>query len=460
MIAFQLSEAADLMQGRLLGDDARFDAVGTDTRTLGAGDLFVAIRGPHFDGHDFLSVAARQGAAGALVERDVDSLLPLIRVEDSLRGLGELAAAWRDRAQAFVIGITGSNGKTTLKEMCAAILEQGHRVLATRGNLNNDIGMPLTLTRLQDEQFAVIEMGANHAGEIRYLSNIARPDVAVLNNAGRAHLEGFGSLEGVARAKAEIIEGLKEDGVFVFNADDRFAALWRQLAAGREQLGFGVQRPADVSSPQDSYRIDWDAQGFVASFEVNAGAQHFEVSMPLAGEHNRMNALAAIASCQVAGIDTLQMRAGLASLKPVAGRLAPLAGCGGARLIDDSYNANPGSMSLALTNLKRRQTEGRKIAVLGEMLELGEHAEAAHRVVGLEVAGLDVVYTFGAGFAGAGGADAHYDDISGFDVSAFADSLAAGDIVLIKGSNKVFWQHNFVNKLLEVLAKRAPNEFG
>lgn len=437
MIAFQLSEAADLMQGRLLGDDARFDAVGTDTRTLGAGDLFVAIRGPHFDGHDFLSVAARQGATGALVERDVDSLLPLIRVEDSLRGLGELAAAWRDRAQAFVIGITGSNGKTTLKEMCAAILEQGHRVLATRGNLNNDIGMPLTLTRLQDEQFAVIEMGANHAGEIRYLSNIARPDVAVLNNAGRAHLEGFGSLEGVARAKAEIIEGLKEDGVFVFNADDRFAALWRQLAAGREQLGFGVQRPADVSSPQDSYRIDWDAQGFIASFEVNAGAQHFEVSMPLAGEHNRMNALAAIASCQVAGIDTLQMRAGLASLKPVAGRLAPLAGCGGARLIDDSYNANPDSVIAALKVL--RVAPGRRTLVLGDLGELGPEQQALHAELGRRAseAGIDRLLSCGSLSHAASesfeGESQHFESQEAL-IEQIGGQLSADDSVLIKGS--------------------------
>ena len=437
MIAFQLSEAAQVLNGQLFGKDARFAAVGTDTRTLGPGELFVAIKGPHFDGHEFLSVAAQQGAVGALVEHEVQSSLPQIRVESSLRGLGQLAAAWRDKAPAFVIGITGSNGKTTLKEMCAAILGQGHSVLATRGNLNNDIGMPLTLTRLQEEEFAVIEMGANHAGEISYLTNICRPDVAVLNNAGRAHLEGFGSLEGVARAKAEIMEGLGEDGTFVFNADDRFAGLWRELAGERRQLTFGVQLEADVSSAPDSYRIEWGEQGFVAAFEVAAAGSIFDINLRLAGEHNRMNALAAIAACQVAGASVAQMRAGLASLKPVAGRLAPLPGCGGARLIDDSYNANPDSVIAALKVLSA--APGRRTLVLGDLGELGPEQQALHAELGRRAteAGIDCLISCGQLSRAASdsfeGESQHFES-QGALIDQLGVQLGAEDSVLIKGS--------------------------
>ncbi len=437
MIAFQLSEAADLLHGQLHGQDARFSVVGTDTRALGPGELFVAIKGPNFDGHDFLSVAAQQGAVGALVEREVDSELSVIRVNDSLRALGELASAWRAKSSAFVIGVTGSNGKTTLKEMCAAILGQGNKVLATRGNLNNDIGMPLTLMRLQDEKFAVIEMGANHAGEIRYLTNIARPDVAVLNNAGRAHLEGFGSLEGVARAKAEIMEGLSEHGTFVFNADDRFADLWRELAVGRKRVTFGVQRPAEVSSAPDSYRIEWSEKGFVAAFEVDAWGRNFEINLHLAGEHNRMNALAAIAACRLAGADVPQIRVGLASLKPVAGRLAPLLGPGGARLIDDSYNANPDSVIAALNVL--RAAPGRRTLVLGDLGELGPEQQAMHAELGLRAseAGIDRLISCGvlsqAASESFDGESLHFDNQEAL-IEQLGEGLTSEDSVLIKGS--------------------------
>jgi len=438
MIAFQLSEAADLLHGQLRGEDASFVAVGTDTRTLSPGELFVAIKGPNFDGHDFLSVAAQQGAVGALVDREVDIELPVIRVNDSLHALGELASAWRAKSSAFVIGITGSNGKTTLKEMCAAILAQeSNKVLATRGNLNNDIGMPLTLMRLQDEKFAVIEMGANHAGEIRYLTNIARPDVAVLNNAGRAHLEGFGSLEGVARAKAEIMEGLSEHGTFVFNADDRFAGLWRELAVGRKRVSFGVQRPAEVSSAPDSYRIEWGEAGFVAAFDVDAWGQNFEINLRLAGEHNRMNALAAIAACRLAGADLPQIRTGLASLKPVAGRLAPLVGRGGARLIDDSYNANPESVIAALKVLSA--APGRRTLVLGDLGELGSEQRALHAELGLRAseAGIDRLISCGtlsqAASESFAGESLHFDNQDAL-LEQLGERLTSEDSVLIKGS--------------------------
>ena len=437
MIGFRLSEVAELLQGRLQGVDAFFSCIGTDTRALQGGELFVAIRGANFDGHDFLPRAAQQGAVGALVDRDVEAALPLVRVDDALHGLGVLAAAWRERCPATVIGITGSNGKTTLKEMCAAILGQEHRTLATLGNLNNHIGVPLTLTRLQEEQFAVIEMGANHAGEIAYLSNIARPDVAVLNNAGRAHLEGFGSLDGVAHAKAEIIDGLREGGTFVFNADDRYAGLWRELAGARRQLTFGVRSKADVASDVGSYRIEWGEQGYAVTFAVTTPVDEFEVSLRLAGEHNRMNALAAIAACHAVGIPPVQMQAGLAQLAPVAGRLAPVRTQSGARLIDDSYNANPESVIAALGVL--RAAPGRRTLVLGDLGELGPAQERLHSELGQRAgeAGIERLFSCGelsrhASQAFAGEA-LHFDTREAL-IDHLVTSLGSEDSVLIKGS--------------------------
>ena len=437
MIGFDLSEVADLLHGQLHGPDAFFSRVGTDTRNLQAGELFVAIRGANFDGHDFLRKAAAKGAAGALVDRDVEAVLPLVRVEDALQGLGELAAAWRERSVATVIGITGSNGKTTLKEMCAAILGQAAKVLATRGNLNNDIGMPLTLSRLQDEPFAVIEMGANHAGEIRYLSNICRPDVAVLNNAGRAHLEGFGSLDGVAHAKAEIIEGLREGGTFVFNADDRYAGLWRQLADGRKQLTFGVRERADITSAGDSYRIEWGEQGFTAAFTVSTPLEEFELSLQLAGEHNRMNALAAIAACHAVGGSPAQMQAGLAELRPVAGRLAPVQTDSGARLIDDSYNANPDSVIAALGVL--RAAPGRRTLVLGDLGELGAEQEQLHKELGMHAAEAGVERLLSCGQLSRHASEAFAGEARHFEsrealIDYLGSSLDKQDSVLVKGS--------------------------
>jgi len=271
MVEFQLQELAQGLDARVLGDNVSIHSVSTDSRSLQAGDLFVALQGPSFNGHDYVQAAAESQASAAMISESLDTSLPCLKVADTRLALGKLAALWRDRATARVVAVTGSNGKTTVKEMLAAILAQRGTVLATRGNLNNDIGLPLTLTRLQAEEFAVVELGANHAGEIAYLSHIACPDVAVLNNAGRAHLEGFGSVEGVARAKLEIISGLADDGVFVFNADDRFADLWRQAGSAYRQLTFGVQQAADVSSKPESMRVKWNEHGFSSEFEVTSG---------------------------------------------------------------------------------------------------------------------------------------------------------------------------------------------
>lgn len=437
MSMLQLSELAQMVDGRLHGDDCSFNGVSSDTRTLQRGELFVALKGPNFDGHDYLAIAQSRGAAGALVEHESMGGLPEVVVADTLRGLGRLGHGWRMRCAARVLAITGSNGKTTLKEMIAAILARRGAVLATRGNLNNDIGVPLTLARLRDEPYAVIEMGANHAGEIDYLSRMAQPVVAVLNNAGRAHLEGFGSIEGVARAKAEIINGLQPGGVFVFNADDAFAPLWRELGQKFEQHTFGVANPADVSSPIDAYRVVWQDGRFDVRFPVRCAQGEIELSLQLAGEHNRMNALAAITAALAAGAGLNDAQHALAGLKPVPGRLCPRRGVSGMRLIDDSYNANPDSVIAALRVLA--SAPGRRTLVLGDLAELGSDAVRLHRQLGERASesGIERLLTTGSlsAHAGAGftGEHRHFDSRE-----ALADFLqrdASGDdSVLIKGS--------------------------
>ncbi len=437
MIAFRLSELATALHGSLTGEDVEICSVSADSRKLASGDLYVALVGPRFDGHDFLQDAVRKGAAAALISASCSPVLPCIQVADTRIGLGRLAAVWRERSRASVVAITGSNGKTTVKEMLAAILSRRGKTLATRGNLNNDIGLPLTLCRLQDEAYAVVEMGANHPGEIDYLSRVACPDVAILNNAGRAHLQGFGNLCGVATAKAEIINGLAVDGVFVFNADDAYAGLWRQLAQSRQTLSFGVSLPADISSPADSLQLVWDAEGFRSEFTVRTPAGELQISMRLAGEHNRMNALAAIAAALVLDAGQEEIEAGLASVQPVSGRLFPRKGTIADWVIDDSYNANPDSVSMAMDVL--RQFSGRKLLVLGDLGELGDDAAALHGELG-ELAvrkGVDLLFTCGllsekASLAFGAGAR-HFPDQAAL-IACLQGELQEGDAVLVKGS--------------------------
>jgi len=437
MIRMGLAEAAAAVDGRLIGGDAAFAGISTDSRKLSPGCLFVALRGPNFNGHDFLAAAADAGAAGALIEVDERGRLPAIEVADSLQALGRLANHWRSGSQARVIGLTGSNGKTTLKEMLAAILACRGSVMATTGNLNNAIGVPLTLCRLADEQFAVIEMGANHAGEIDYLTGLVQPDIAILNNAGRAHLEGFGSLEGVARAKAEIINGLRDGGTFVFNADDRFASMWRELAANRRMRTFGVTRPADVSSVADDYRVEWRDGSFETRFSVTCEQGSTEIALRLAGAHNRMNALAAIAAALEAGATLENAAEGLSTLRPVPGRLCPLPAVAGATLVDDSYNANPDSVLAALQVLVA--APGRRTLVLGDLAELGADAGSLHRQLGeaAAAAGIERLLTCGDLSREASRAfprEARHFDVRDTLIDALRHELGGDDVVLVKGS--------------------------
>ena len=316
-----LAELARVAGGTLHGADAAFGAVLTDSRTLEGGALFVALRGERFDGHQFVPEALARGAAGALVEREVAVALPQVLVRDALAGLTAFAAAWRRDFAGKVVGITGSNGKTTVKEMVGSILGCEGPTLVTRGNLNNHIGVPLTLCRLEAaHRFAVIEMGANHQREIAQLAAIGRPDVGLVINAGPAHLEGFGGIEGVAKGKGEMFQALGPQGTAVINADDRFAAFWHDLARGAGRvLTFGLRERADFTA--HDVRSHPTGDGFVTEFELVAPAGRRAVTLALAGEHNVMNALAAAAAAYGAGAGLDAIAEGLGRMRAVAGRL-------------------------------------------------------------------------------------------------------------------------------------------
>lgn len=385
-----LVAAADRMNGVLQGDDRQFHGVSTDTRSIREGELFFALQGPNFDGRDYVATAHKNGAAGAVVSGKVSNEISQIVVDDARLALGRFGAAWRNSKNVCVVGITGSNGKTTLKELVAACLAGEAPTLATAGNLNNDIGMPLMLTRIQDEhKYAVLEMGANHAGEIAYLASLANPDVVVITNAGAAHLEGFGSIEGVARAKGEILQNDDRPDVAVLNADDDYYAYWRSLVVDVATLSFGFAEAADVRASE----ITTSATG--SKFSLHIEGKRVAVSLPLPGIHNVRNACAAAAIATALKIDPTKIRVALEGVAPVGGRLQPLAGINGCTLFDDSYNANPLSVIAAAEFLA--SLDGENWLVIGDMKELGEDAEDLHREVGASAraCGVDRLFAFG-----------------------------------------------------------------
>lgn len=437
MNSLTLAEVAQELEAVHQGADVRFHSVSSDTRTIKPGDLFIALSGPNFDAHRFLGEAMEKGAVAAMVSELQAVELPQLQVPDTRIGLGHLAALWRDRFAVPIVAVTGSNGKTTVKELLASILGTRGSVLATRGNLNNEIGLPLTLLRLQDEQCAVIEMGANHPGEIGYLSQITRPDVALINNAGAAHLEGFGDLTGVAHAKGEILSGLRPSGVGVLNADDRFFPLWRELCGERQMISFGSSHKADVQSDLSQAGMRWSEQGFQNHMQVNYRGEQFAVQLSLAGRHNLMNALAAIAAALAMDCDIEQIQMGLAGVQAVAGRLRLHHTSAGYRLIDDSYNANPDSVDAAIEVL--RGATGTRYLVLGDLAELGDEAAAMHAGIGERArqAGLEHLYTLGElsreaaqSFGDGGQAFTELDQL----VDALHAAVLRGDAVLVKGS--------------------------
>ena len=450
-----LRQAASGIHATTQGADVTFTCVTTDSRAITPGCLFIALRGERFDGHAFVTQAIQQGAATALVDqaaaeqhREAWRDLRLLVVADTRLALGQLAAFWRGQRQLRLAAVTGSNGKTTVKEMLAAILREAageDAVLATEGNLNNDIGMPLMLLKLREQhRFAVIEMGMNHPGEIEYLTRIARPDVAVINNAGAAHLAGLGSVEEVARAKGEIFSGLASDGVAVINADDAFAALWKSLASAHTIIEFGIDHPAQVSAMCQPGALD-------SELKLRTPAGECQVKLPVPGLHNVRNALAAAAAASALGISNQAIAAGLQKFAGVKGRLQRKSGLHGATLIDDTYNANPASVKAAISVLA--SMPGKKILVLGDMGELGADASALHRELGAAAkqAGVDILLCHGdicrAAASGFGANAWFFERIE--ELLADLENLLAPDVtVLVKGSR--FMQMERVVKSFEV----------
>lgn len=420
----------------LRGENVELAGVSHDTRTLQPGELFIAISGPRFDGHDFVAAAAEAGAAAVMVEHEVDTELPQVIVPDVLRALGEFANAWRCQFSLPVIGITGSTGKTTVKQMLASILGGIGNVLYTQGNYNNEIGLPLTLLCMRDEhEFAVIEMGANHAGEIVYLASLARPGIGLVTNAGAAHLEGFGSLEGVVQAKGEIYQGVVDGGVCIINGDQPWADEWVEMAGMRRIVRFGLAGAFDFHV---SGMVE-DVDG-VQVFTMQTPSGSTEVHLPLPGRHNVANALAAAATAWARGANLEQIRAGLDSVDSVSGRMTIVKLPDDTEIVDDTYNANPLSMRAAIDWLAGTGRTG--VVVMGDMGELGQDAEAMHADVGEYAAEHGIRYFIGFGkltdaACKAFGEDARVHD----DIDALVDDLdrllKPGMTVLVKGSRSM-----------------------
>ena len=378
MIA-RVREFAELSGGRYSGADHACAGVSTDTRSLRPGEIYLALRGPRFDGNEFLEAAATAGAVAAVVDRPVrDAPLPLIEVDDGQMALTRAASNWRASFKGVVVGVAGSNGKTTVKEMTSAILSGAGPCLATRGNLNNHIGVPLTLLRLTSaHRFAVIEIGANRPGEVAALVEIARPDVGLVTNAGAEHLEGFGDLDGVARAEGEMFAGLGADRVAVINSDDPYATLWRGMSAA-PVVSFGIDNVADYRAT-DTHECLKES-GFHVTYMLTSAQGSHKVRLNVGGRHNIYNSLAAAAAASAAGATPDHVVAGLGAMQPVSGRLQPGRTKQGARLIDDSYNANPSSMRAGIDVLAG--LGGRPWLVMGDMGELGDHARSSHVEIG------------------------------------------------------------------------------
>jgi UDP-N-acetylmuramoyl-tripeptide--D-alanyl-D-alanine ligase len=432
----RLAEAAAMLGVPFSGTDAEVLRVSTDSRRIQPGDLFIALRGEKFDGGAFAAQALQQGAAGVLLDAaQAPEIAGAIRVDDTRLALGRLAAAWRQRFAIPIVAVTGSNGKTTVKEMLAAILrvEAGadDAVLHTEGNLNNDIGLPLMLLRLRAmHRFAVLEMGMNHTGEIDYLTRLARPDVAVVNNALSAHIGFLGSLEAIARAKGEIFNGLSNVGIAVFNADDAHARLWREANAARCIVDFGLAEPAAVSG---QYRPG----EFGSALTLSLPGATLEIALKVPGEHNVMNALAAAAAAFALDVSHRSIVAGLSGFSGVKGRLQRKPALHGSTFIDDTYNANPDSVKAALAVLA--QQPGKKLLVLGDMGELGTDAAAMHAEIGLaaRAAGVDRLLALGdltKETVGAFGAGAmHFERIQEL-LAELENELTPDTVVLVKGS--------------------------
>jgi UDP-N-acetylmuramoyl-tripeptide--D-alanyl-D-alanine ligase len=453
-LAFQeITTALQLPSGPAV--DALCHGVCIDSRRVQPGNLFIAIQGEQFDGHAFVAQAAERGAVAAIVSHPIDHPLPQFVVSDTVVALGQLAAYWRARFSVPVIAVTGSNGKTTLKNMIGSMLlaeyaNDAQTVLMTEGNLNNHIGLPLMLCRFaQSHRVAVLEMGMNHFGEISYLTNIAKPTVAVINNAFPAHLEGVGSIFGVAQAKGEIFSGLSTNGIAVINQDDQHAEYWKELVAGKKVVSFGLNSAADVTATDIVYESMGQDLSAGTQFILQTQLGTQKIRMPLLGEHNVCNALAASACALAVGVSLGGIAQGLAQLDSAKGRLQPKRGYADALIIDDTYNANPASLAAALQTCA--QYQGKKILVLGDMRELGVDAENYHRELAKTVraCGFDELYAVGS--MSALTVQALRDNAHAFQdkqalVTALKPQLNPATLVLVKGSRSMRMEE-IVNQL-------------
>jgi UDP-N-acetylmuramoyl-tripeptide--D-alanyl-D-alanine ligase len=431
-----LSDAARAVGGQLVGGDHAYGEVASDSRTLEPGALFVALRGPNFDGREFVAAAAARGAVGAIVEAAASCALPQIVVPNALRALQQLGRTWRAEFTLGLVAVAGSNGKTTAKEMTAAILSRMGSCMATRGNLNNHIGVPLTLMRLEaSHRSAVVEMGANRIGDVAELVRLARPTVGLITNAGAEHLEGFGNLDGVAQGEGEMVSCLEPTATAIINADDAYAGYWRGVAAARRILTFGVQRDADFMAKNSILSIEHGE--FATRFTLECPLGQRSITLKAGGAHNLGNALAAAAAASAAGASLEEIALGLADFRAVAGRLQLKAGARDSWIIDDSYNANPSSVRAGLEVL--RSLPGATWLVLGDMAELGEHAQDSHAHMGAYARDCGVTRLFAMGPQSTRAVETFG---SGAEWFADADSLTRrlqaelkpGVTVLIKGS--------------------------
>ncbi len=459
MTEWRLTGLAREVGGELRGTDRGFSKVSTDTRSLEQRSLFVALKGPNFDGCDFIDAARERGASGALVERFVDSGLPQVRVADTLEALGQFAHAHRLRFGIPIVAVTGTNGKTTVKNMLARILEQQFKVLATEGNLNNEIGVPLTLLSLRvQHEAAVVELGANHAGEIGRLTAIVDPSVGLVTNATAAHLEGFGSVEGVARSKGELFEQLDSEATAVNKADEVYCEMWQALVGDRRMLTFGSHPGADfrisgVSQETDNGQIS-------VRFTLHTPDGTGTIRIPLAGAHNALNAAAATAAAWAIGADFSSAVAGLRTVAPAAGRLEIFETIAGARLINDSYNANPTSLTAAIQFLVA--LDGEPWVVIGDMGELGEHSERWHTEIGARAHEYGVRRLFGVGTLARRAVDAFGSGGEWFeDIDVLTQTLKSRlrpDVnLLVKGSRMMRLERVVADLVSELPAMRQVN---
>ena len=411
---------------------AQLDGVTTDSRKNCASKLFVALNGPNFDGHDYVEAAVKGEASAVMVHRPYTGSLPAVRVRDTSEALLELGRAWRQKYPVPTVGVTGSAGKTTVKEMLGAIMSLTGQGVVTAGNLNNHIGVPLTLTRLgAGDQYAVIEMGMSNRGEISRLSKITRPNVAIITNAGAAHLEGLGSVDEVAKAKAEIFEGLQKGGVAVINADDSYADFWKKMAGSNKQVTFGQSPDADIRVTL----MEETPSGQKLSMTLEK--QELNIHLPLTGLHNALNAAAAAAAARAIGVSFEHIVKGLESLRAISGRSNVLQ-VNGFTLIDDAYNANPLSMNAAIEMLVAQKGE-RRILALGDMAELGADEVEAHAALGRYIAlqPISAVYAVGdlmESTVAAVGEQAKHFSTKQLLLECLRRELTLGDVVLVKGS--------------------------